>query len=103
MGCVRERPAFQSHALIAKCQTAVLNPCTCTFQDHVECANGRITHLSIFNERLTGLFPVSLLKLTGRTDLDLGANHLTGTMPLQLAELTGLNTLASLVSDQIST
>jgi hypothetical protein len=59
-------PHFKA-TLIAKCPTAVLDPCACTFYDHVECANGRITHLSMYNESLTGLFPASLLKLTGLT------------------------------------
>jgi hypothetical protein len=55
-----------SATLLAKCPVAVLDPCSCTFHDrHVQCADGRITHLDMSGQSLAGLFPASLLKLAG--------------------------------------
>jgi hypothetical protein len=56
-----------SATLLAKCPAAVLDPCSCTFYDHVQCADGRITHLHMNGQSLAGPFPASLLKLAGLT------------------------------------
>ena len=56
-----------SATLLAKCPAAVLDPCSCTFYDHVQCADGRITHLNMNGQSLAGPFPASLLKLAGLT------------------------------------
>jgi serine/threonine protein kinase len=58
-----------SATLLAKCPAAVLDPCSCTFFDHVQCADGRITHLHMAFQSLAGPFPASLLKLAGLTYL----------------------------------
>jgi hypothetical protein len=58
-----------SATLLAKCPAAVLDPCSCTFYDHVQCADGRITRLHMSKQSLAGPFPASLLKLAGLTYL----------------------------------
>jgi hypothetical protein len=53
-----------------KCGAQVhTDPCSCTFYDRVQCANGRITRLAMYQQSLVGPFPTSLLKLTGLTVL----------------------------------
>ena len=89
------------HPSLLQCPTALFDPCSCTFSDHVLCSNGRITSLNLAFQNLPGPFPTSLLNLTGLTGLSLYGNQLNGTVPTSLGKLTGLTEL-SLDTNQLS-
>jgi Leucine-rich repeat (LRR) protein len=92
---------FSPPPLSLQCPTALLDPCSCTFYNHVLCSNGRITSLNLHNQSLSGPFPTSLLNLTGLTGLSLYGNKLSGTVPTSLGKLTGLTDLG-LYGNQLS-
>ena len=68
-------PVFSPPPLSLQCPTALLDPCSCTFSDHVLCSNDRITSLNLAFQSLPGPFPTSLLNLTGLTGLSLYGNR----------------------------
>lgn len=56
-------------------------------------AEGRVTHLNLERNNLSGSIPAVLGRLTELTTLRLGSNRLTGRIPAELAQLTGLTEL----------
>ncbi len=55
--------------------------------------NGRVTHLSLPRNQLTGLIPPELGNLSGLATLDLSGNQLTGSIPPELGNLSSLRYL----------
>jgi hypothetical protein len=86
-----------------KCGAQVhTDPCSCTFNGKVGCANGRITHLGMGHENMpSGSIPLALLDLTGLTYLYLAVSELTGSIPSAIGQLTGL-TYLGLGSNQLT-
>ena len=72
-----------------------------TWQSVTTTAAGRVTHLALDDNRLTGTIPAELGKLTNLVRLSLTSNQLSGTIPAELAKLTNLNWL-SLSDNQFS-
>lgn len=60
----------------------------------VEFVNGVVTHLTLYQNNLSGVIPDCLFGLTGLQYLVLGDNNLTGTLSPRFAELTNLKTLS---------
>ena len=56
-------------------------------------AAGRVTSLSMFDNRLTGTIPAELGKLTKLEWLQLSDNRLSGAIPTELSKLTNLRIL----------
>ena len=56
-------------------------------------SDGRVTHLNLPNNQLTGEIPAELGNLTNLTHLDLPYNQLTGGIPAELGSLTNLTHL----------
>ena len=56
-------------------------------------SNGRVTHLSLSGNRLSGQIPSGLSALTSLTELDLGNNQLNGQVPSELSDLASLTEL----------
>jgi hypothetical protein len=86
-------PAYKEWAE-GKCGANVhTDPCNCTFDGKVGCANSRITKLSMASQGLPGSggIPVALLDLTGLEFFDLKVNRLSGTIPSQLTALVNLS------------
>jgi Leucine-rich repeat (LRR) protein len=81
------------------------DPCNCTFDGKVGCANSRITKLSMASQGLPGSggIPSVLLDLTALTELDLDLNRLSGTIPSQLSKLVRLVELRLQNNDLIGT
>jgi hypothetical protein len=89
--------SHQGHT-IPHCKGSVTtDPCSCTFQDPVQCSKeGRITYLQMAGTGLPSApgIPLPLLNLTGLTVFDLADNQLLGgTIPSQLSQLTALTLL----------
>ena len=55
--------------------------------------NGRVTHLNLFDNNLSGPLPAFLGNLTNLTHLDLSENNLTGPLPASWGNLTKLEWL----------
>ena len=64
-------------------------------------ANGRVTDLSLGENRLTGRIPTELGSLTNLTELSLWGDELTGGIPAELGRLTNL-TVLDLSENQLS-
>ena len=60
----------------------------------VEFVNGVVTHLTLYQNNLSGVIPDCLFGLTGLQYLVLSDNNLTGTLSPRFAELTNLKTLS---------
>jgi hypothetical protein len=76
-----------------KCGTKVhTDPCSCTFSDQTQCANGRITYIDMSNQGLPGSsgIPLALLDLTGLSSLGLGGNALQLSVPAAIGQLQQL-------------
>jgi hypothetical protein len=91
----------------SKCGAKVhTDPCSCTFEPtnetgaKVQCADGRITHLPLWNSGIPELSE-AIFQLTGLTLLRLDGNHLTGTIPANVGALTALAYL-NLGSNQLT-
>ena len=56
-------------------------------------SDGRVTHLDLFNNQLTGEIPAELGDLTNLEGLYLSFNQLTGGIPAELGDLTNLEVL----------
>ena len=56
-------------------------------------ANGRVTHVSLSENRLSGAIPVALGNLTSLQQLRLNSNELSGPLPLTLSALSQLSVL----------
>ena len=56
-------------------------------------SDGRVTHLSLYNNQLTGEIPAELGNLTNLEGLQLRTNQLTGEIPAELGNLTNLELL----------
>ena len=63
--------------------------------------NGRVTHLTLGNNELTGSIPSSLGSLTNLQELRLDENQLTGSIPSSLGSLTNLQEL-DLTANQLT-
>ena len=56
-------------------------------------SDGRVTHLHLYRNQLTGEIPAELGSLTSLRRLDLYSNRLTGSIPAELGSLTSLGRL----------
>ena len=63
--------------------------------------DGRVTHLVLWDNNLTGAIPAQLSDLTRLQELDLAANQLTGSIPSALGNLSNL-TVLDLDTNQLS-
>ncbi|HPT22690.1 MAG TPA: C10 family peptidase, partial [Bacteroidales bacterium] len=59
----------------------------------VHLINGRVRHLVLHDNNLTGTIPPEIGKLTGLTYINLASNNLTGSIPEQISLLTNLKDL----------
>ena len=64
-------------------------------------SDGRVTHLDLYDNELTGEIPAELGSLTNLVGLSLYRNELTGEIPVELGSLTNLAEL-SLFSNQLT-
>jgi hypothetical protein len=65
-----------------QCSGALLDPCSCVIEKGgVICADGDITSMLLFENKLKGTIPRSLAALTRLDTLDLSLNALTGFVP----------------------
>ena len=64
-------------------------------------SDGRVTHLDLSFNQLTGEIPAELGSLTSLTQLSLDVNQLTGEIPVELGSLTNLE-LLDLSSSQLT-
>ncbi|MBN8821875.1 MAG: leucine-rich repeat domain-containing protein [Spirosoma sp.] len=72
------------------------NPCTGNGGNPwfgITCANGRVTEINLFRNKLIGTIPNSLSALTSLQYLYLNDNQLAGSIPLSLSALTNLQYL----------
>lgn len=60
----------------------------------VGCTNGRVTHLNLFNNNLSGTVPIEKEDFTALKVLELALNKLSGTIPAELGNLSNLERLA---------
>jgi len=77
---------------------ATNTPCTWS---GITCTRGHISHISLFNNQLSGPIPAELGDLSELIILDLSSNQLTDSLPAQLGNLDKLRNL-SLAQNQIS-
>jgi hypothetical protein len=76
-----------------QCPAGLVDPCSCTFSDHVECSGGRINSLNFYKQGLAGplsALVTSLVELTGMVHINLGYNQLTGRIPREIGSLSSL-------------
>ena len=102
-GNVTEIPRAECEALVAlfestdganwRYNTGWLKTNTPCSWSGVTCAGGKVTHLSLFDNGLSGPIPSQIGNLTALTDLTLPGNQLSGTIPPEIGNLTALTKL----------